>query len=202
MEINDPSLDLTYRYQNAIAEFKLTNRDIAVDWAKEVIAHKERFLIVEALIANIRTKEIVEIAAIDLDGNKQFDLLMRPQTIIGGSAYYHRKLRIEELESRDTWRDNISKLECLQDKVLLMNNWCFYKFALAATNKIYHQSQWYLDGVDIGAIYAMFRMQWDDDRREYNSQERSTPENPSIVRCHHWRRSLEEMAYTDLEVPF
>ena len=192
--MNDLTKENFYRYQTVMEKFHADSRNIAIDWAKNVLKNKEKYLVVDVKLANQRDKEIMGIKVSNIDGVKILDVMFRPQGDIDKHILSQIKASGLNLTVLPLWEDKISELKYLETKILLSETWDYDVLAFDSTITSYGREDLSLQGIDVGQIYSMYKGNWDNYNCKYHLQSIPSKIPGGTDRCRDLIVAIELMA--------
>ena len=195
--MNDVIKENSHRYQEVMKKFHTDSRNIAIDWANNILEDKEKYLVIDIIIASQKDPEIIKIEVSNIDDVKILDIMFKPQ----GSIDRHILTRIKDsglnLADLPLWEDKISELKYLETKILLGEVWDYYRRAFDFTIMYYGRENLSFQGIDVGNIYNMYKGNWDNYKCEYRRQSIPNKITGGNGKCRDLIAAIELMANED-----
>ncbi|MGD0078523.1 MAG: 3'-5' exonuclease [Sedimentisphaerales bacterium] len=172
----------------------------AIDWARMVLANKERFVILDTETTGIgRNDEIIQIGIIDLDGNNLLNQNIRPQkrkTIPRDATNVHG-LTMAELINCPVFSElkDVMK-QAIGHKDIIAYNAEFdlrlYKQSYKVSGGFLFNGNWHCAMRE----YAQFVGEWDDYHQNYRWHKLKSGDHTAIGDCLATLAIIREMAQT------
>lgn len=157
------------------------DRDHAIEWAKEVLADEEAIILDTETTGTEEDAEIVEIAVINMKGEKLFESLVKPHGPMG--ATHIHGITTEDVAGAPTWPEVLFEIWelCRNASRVIVYNAEYDRRIIQQTGQVWQLSflTWELDPDDYGKVeppitwhcameaYAMWVNHWSDYHNSY-----------------------------------
>ena len=99
------------------------DRNYAIEWAKDILANKDKFLILDTETTGLDDAEIVQIGIIDIDGNILLDSLVKPSISIPSEVSEIHKITDDMVVNSPTFPELYFRIkEILSNKQVIIYN--------------------------------------------------------------------------------
>ena len=99
------------------------DRNYAIEWAKDILANKDKFLILDTETTGLDDAEIVQIGIIDIDGNILLDSLVKPSISIPSEVSEIHKITDDMVVNSPTFPELYFRIkEVLSNKEVIIYN--------------------------------------------------------------------------------
>jgi DNA polymerase III subunit epsilon len=162
------------------------NCDIVADWARNVVAHKGEWLIMDTETTGVETTdECVQIGILDLDGNVVFDAILKPEMPMSKTSIEKTGLTQEMLDEAPTYptvHEDLRKV--LKGKKILTYNVDFDRKLLNQTAARYRLVPPAVAGWECVMLkYSAFCGEWWKSKKDYKWQPLPFSKHEAIEDC-------------------
>jgi len=185
------------RAKKPSAEIKKHDRDFARTWAQEILGQPDQIVIIDTETTGVKANdEVIQIAAIDGNGNVLLDTLINPLTRKRWpKAQAIHNITPQMVKEAPRFDEVYGRLrELIRDRILVFYNANFDAKLLRQTaDKAGLPS---LQGQAECAMiqYSLFRPEWDDYRQHYRWHKLPSSQHSAVADCRATLALIQEMA--------
>lgn len=180
-------------------------RDKVVLWAREIIEHKDQFVILDTETTGLnRNDVIVQIAMVDLNGNELLNSLVKPtkRKRISAEASAIHGINISHLQDAPTF----AELKPIIDKIVAGKTVLIYnaEYDERLINQTTKQDGCFSPHLKTECVmkhYSWFVGDWSDYHLDYNYQKLPSGDHSAIGDCRATLEVINKIAQSELMIP-